>query len=126
VGRFWRDKLMKGKLERTEKVIIEMVCNDVTAETAAKINTLFKDTQVKWGPKVRVFFSFDLSINYYNIIKQLTQIEALLDTGQVEMVSTKELIHAKCLVQDFFCKIEKLEQRLKNIQVKNKRKATFP
>ena len=104
---------MRGKLERREQVIVKMVCKGITAEVAATINELFDDVHVEWGPEIDANFSFDFTIEYWNVFRHLEQIEALLDTGKVEMVSTKELIHSKCLAQDLFCKIEKLEKKLK-------------
>ena len=103
---------MSYQPERVEQVVVKMTCKEVTPEVARIIKKLFKDATVESGAGATANFTFNFTVEYFNVVKAMQQIEVLLDTGKVKMVSTEEITQVKCLAQDFFNKIEKLEKRL--------------
>lgn len=103
---------MNSHPERTEHIQVILKCLDVDEDVINKTREIFKPNP-PLTTKDTLTLTFHFYIFYYNIIKQLKQIEELLDTGKVKMVSTAEFNYSKSLIQDMFCKFEKIEKRLR-------------
>lgn len=58
-------------------------------------------------------YTFECAMEYYSLVNQLEFLIRLYDEGIMYRVKTEELKHKRCLVQELLCKLEAMEQKLK-------------
>jgi len=106
-------------LEREEEFSFKLKLkgNNLTPKDKERITKLF-DIFVADGDEININYNF--YIHYFGgIVERLETIIALMDKGEVTKIKSKELKHARCLAQEFWYKMQELEQ-------KTYRKRTFP
>ena len=104
-------KLNKGTFcERTEGCIITLSVQggkltSLDLERMRYLGIGVKDV----GNEDTIEVTYAFTAEYYNVIEQFSLILNLLDKAYVSAVSTTELKHGKCLIQELLCKLEQLE-----------------
>ena len=101
--------------ERTEKMSVSVVVDKskLTADLLSRMKTEANIKAIDQPDTETVTWVQDFYISYYDIVQRLQLVLDLIDISSVAKVSIKELTQQKCLVQDYFCRLEQLEQKYK-------------
>lgn len=105
-------------MERSENLYIRVEADNPTQEMLAKIIEVFPESMRQINHRhekgidiPKIIINYNICIEYYKVVKRLELIEEMLDSGIVYLANTKELFYQKCLAQNLFNKLEKIEKK---------------
>lgn len=110
-------RYLEGYLERTEsfQMFLKFDISNLNGDERQKLKSVFKNLhELNDGDTVSANYSFD--ILYFNgVALALSVILDLFDKATIKEVETRELTEDKALIQEVFIKLERIENKFKEL-----------